>query len=98
MLDNSPALRVLVADGSADSAESLRVLLHVWGCDARAVTSPRDARTLARTFRPQVVIADLAQLDGKETAFAVRMRRASGHGDVLLIATAVRTADGCDRT
>jgi CheY-like chemotaxis protein len=71
-------LRVLVADGNPDAADSLAFLLGLWGHDARAAYAGPAALELAQTHRPAVVLADLVLpgLDGLRLAERLRGRAA----------------------
>jgi two-component system CheB/CheR fusion protein len=64
------ALRVLVVDDSRDGADTLAMLLRLWGHDARVAYDGLDGLRLARTYRPQVVLLDLSlpRLDGYHLA------------------------------
>src|SRR5207248_8676874 len=52
-------LRVVVADGYADSAESLAWLLSLWGCQVQTVKTGTAALEAAPAFRPDVALVDL---------------------------------------
>jgi two-component system, sensor histidine kinase len=51
-------LRVLVVDESRDGADSLALLLVLWGHDARACFTAEEALALAPSFRPQVAVVE----------------------------------------
>jgi signal transduction histidine kinase/CheY-like chemotaxis protein len=59
-------LRVLVVDDEVDSRELVRGVLQSHGAVVELVESGRDALDLLRTFRPNVLVSDLAMphLDG----------------------------------
>src|SRR5436305_13643169 len=79
-------LRVLVIDDNRDAADSLVILLGVWGYAARAAYRGPDGLAAAAEFRPQVIFLDLAMpgLDGYACARALR-RQADQYG-VLIVA------------
>jgi CheY-like chemotaxis protein len=58
---NTPgqALRALVVDGYADAADSLVLLLELWGHHARAAYDAPHALDLAQHFHPDVVLTEL---------------------------------------
>jgi CheY-like chemotaxis protein len=78
--------RVLVVDDDTDTADSLVVLLSLWGCRAAAAYDGRAATGAALADRPDVVVLDLGLpgLDGYEVAR--RLRVAPGLEKVRLIA------------
>ena len=78
--------RVLVVDDDADTADSLVLLLTLWGCRAAAAYDGRTAAGQALASRPDVVVLDLGLpgLDGYEVAR--RLRVAPGLEKVRLIA------------
>jgi CheY-like chemotaxis protein/two-component sensor histidine kinase len=86
--------RVLVVDDNRDSAETMAVLLRLWGHEARSAEHGEAALAVAQEFRPQAVLLDigLPQMDGYEVAR--RLRALPGLDGVLLIAM---TGYGQDR-
>lgn len=80
-------LRVLVVDDYHDAADSLRVLLQLWGHEVRVARDGHAALAVATDFQPQVVLLDVQMpgLHGGEVAR--RLRLLPGAERVLLIAT-----------
>ena len=78
--------RVLVVDDNRDSAETMAVLLRLWGHEARSAEHGAAALEVAQEFRPEAVLLDigLPQMDGYEVAR--RLRALPGLDGVLLIA------------
>lgn len=78
--------RILVVDDNQDSAESLALLLRLWGNDVRAVYSGHQALAVAEECRPEVVLLDigLPEMDGLEVCR--RLRQEAGLDAVLVIA------------
>lgn len=78
--------RILVVDDNVDSAESLGMLLEMKGHDVRVAHGGEAALTVARAYRPEVVLLDigLPDVDGYEVA--TRLRREPGLERMLLIA------------
>jgi CheY-like chemotaxis protein len=73
--DSSPgALRILVTDDRPDTAESLQILLSLWGHDV--LVTHRGTATLAvvQEFQPQIVFLDfeMPDLNGGEVAKVLR--------------------------
>src|SRR5881227_60491 len=79
-------LRVLIVDDNRDGADSLLLLLELYGHEARAAYDGDAALRLAGTFCPDVVLLDIGMpgLDGYEVAR--RLRRDEGLRDALLVA------------
>lgn len=67
-------LRVLVVDDCRDNADALLLLLTQWGFNARSAYEVNTALSLARTFAPEVVIADIAMPGGNGLDLAARLR------------------------
>ena len=67
-------LCILVADGYADAADSLALLLQLWGHEVRVARTGTDALEMARTCQPDVVLAEscLPGLSGLQLAEALR--------------------------
>jgi PAS domain S-box-containing protein len=69
-----PSNKVLVVDDNRDSADSLALLLRLWGHEARTAHDGLSGLKAARSYRPQVVFLDigLPGLDGYELARRLR--------------------------
>jgi len=69
-----PALRVLVVDDCADTRETLKLVLGLWGYTIETAKDGRAALGAAVSFRPDVVLLDLALpgMDGYEVARGLR--------------------------
>src|SRR5262245_59874671 len=71
---SAKGLRVLVVDDNRDAADSLCLLLELWGHEGRAVYSGRAALDEALRFRPDCLFLDigLPTMDGYDLAQAIR--------------------------
>jgi CheY-like chemotaxis protein len=69
---------VLVVDDNVDSAESLAVLLRLYGHEVRLAHDGEAALKEARSFRPDVIFLDLSlpKIDGYEVARRLRLEPA----------------------
>jgi len=78
-------LRVLVADDHRDSADTLAVLINLWGHEAHAVFDGRAALQAAATFQPDVLILDILMpnLDGFQLAEALRRGNAADRTAII---------------
>jgi CheY-like chemotaxis protein len=79
-------LRILVVDDNTDAAESLRMLLSVFGHQVEIAHDGQRALATAQTQKPQLVFLDigLPGMDGYEVAR--RLRSDAGLADSKLIA------------
>jgi CheY-like chemotaxis protein len=77
-------LRVLVVDDCRDNADSLQVLLTQWGFDARSTYDVAAAVVTAESFRPDVVVADIAMPVASGLELANRLRDAERRPDLLI--------------
>jgi CheY-like chemotaxis protein len=79
-------LRVLVADDCADTAESLALLLRMWGLQTVVAHDGPGAAAAARDFPPDIALLDLdlPGFDGIEVARRVRAQDPGG--EPLLVA------------
>jgi CheY-like chemotaxis protein len=89
-----PATRVLVVDDNADVAESLAVLLGLWGHEARVAHDGPAALRLAREHRPDVVLLDLGLPGLSGHAVAQRLRQQPDLASTLLVAVTGSEPDG----
>jgi PAS domain S-box-containing protein len=67
--------RVLLVEDDAIIAESSRLAIELMGHVVQVATNGRDALTLARSFRPEIVLCDIGLpdgMDGYDVARAVR--------------------------
>ena len=79
-------LRVLVADGYADAADSLALLLRLWGHEVYVCRTGPEALEAALAYRPEVALLELVLggLDG--CALARRLRENEALPNLVLIA------------
>jgi DNA-binding response OmpR family regulator len=67
-------LRVLIVDDNRDAANTLGMLVEIWGHETRVAYDGEDGLRLAKEFEPDVVLLDigLPKLNGYELAHALR--------------------------
>jgi CheY-like chemotaxis protein len=82
----STPVRILVADDNHDAADTLAILLRLWGYEVRAAYDGLTAYRRALAFRPHVAILDVQMpgLHGAEVAW--RLQQQVGAEDVIFIA------------
>jgi CheY-like chemotaxis protein len=70
--------RVLVVDNLADAADSMAMLVGLWGYDVKVSYDGAAALAVASTYRPQVVLLDVGMpgIDGFEVARRLRAQPA----------------------
>lgn len=83
----TPPVRILVIDDNRDSADSLTLLLKIWGFDVQAVYNGGDAIPTARTFRPDCVLSDiqLPDVDGYQIAELFRQDELLKHVPLIAV-------------
>ena len=84
---NCERLRVLVVDDERDAADSLSMLVELWGHDVRTEYEAAAALVGTHTYRPHVVLLDigLPKIDGHQLAGEIR--REAGAEAILIAVT-----------
>jgi CheY-like chemotaxis protein len=79
-------LRILIVDNDRDNADSLGLLVCIWGHQARTLYGGAEALFLLPEFRPDAMLVDLGMplMNGLE--LARRVRQLVWGRDVLLVA------------
>jgi two-component system CheB/CheR fusion protein len=86
-------LRILVADDNRDAADSLRMLLEIWGHEVRTAYDGQEALDVAASFRPHVALLDLRMPHVHGGEVARRLREQPGAALLLLVATTAHCKD-----
>ena len=78
--------RILIADDNRDAADSLAVMLKVFGHEVQTAYDGLQAVELAEAFRPALALLDIGmpRLNGYDAAR--RIRQGASGGDIVLIA------------
>jgi CheY-like chemotaxis protein len=79
-------LRILVVDDNADAAQTLTLLVGLWGYEAHAALDGFEALAEASDFNPDVVLCDLAMPGLNGYHVAEGLRRDTGNTEALLVA------------
>jgi two-component system CheB/CheR fusion protein len=85
-MDSPRPLRVLVLDDVRDSADTLALLVRLWGHQPRVAYDAPTALDLARTYTPDVVLLDIGLPDMDGCEVARRLRQLPGREKILLVA------------
>jgi len=83
---NERVLQVLVVDDNRDAADTLGVLLQLWGYDHRVAYDGASALETARVYRPDCLVTDLALPGMDGCTLAQRIRQQPGLEKVKLVA------------
>jgi PAS domain S-box-containing protein len=78
--------RVLVVDDNADSAETMVILLQIWGHDVHVATDGPTALAVAAQRRPEVVLLDIGLPGMNGYDVARRLREIPGMENAVLVA------------
>jgi PAS domain S-box-containing protein len=78
--------RVLVVDDNADSAETMVILLQIWGHDVHVATDGPSALVVAAERRPEVVLLDIGLPGMNGYDVARRLREIPGMENAVLVA------------
>ena len=86
-------MRVLIADDNQDAADTLAMVLRIWGHEVRVVYDGPSALLTVRNFRPHAVLLDIQmpRVNGGEVA--LNLRRQSGCEETLIVATSASDPD-----
>ena len=75
----SPRKRVLIVDDNRDAADSLALLLDLFGHEVRSIGDGGESIEIAREFSPDLILMDIG-LPGLDGYMAARELRARGYG------------------
>ncbi len=85
-LSSAPALRVLVVEDNRDAAESLAVLLKMWGHQVFMSYDGKSAVETAHRQKPEVVLLDIGLPDMDGYQVAKKLRAYNGNQVAFLVA------------
>jgi CheY-like chemotaxis protein len=86
-------LRVLVVDDYPDSAETLRILLYLWGHEALVAPDGPSALRAAPAFRPDLALLDIQMPRMHGGELARRLRRLPGLRHLRILALSATEPD-----
>jgi CheY-like chemotaxis protein len=92
-----PPLRVLCVDDNQDSADSMAMLLDMFGCEVEVSYGGDAALALAEEFRPDVCLLDLTMPGMNGFELARRLRHQAAGRRMLLVAMTALGSDSCRR-
>jgi CheY-like chemotaxis protein len=71
----SESYRVLIVEDNADTLESLRLQMELWGTEVRTARNAEEALETAAQFRPQIVLCDIGLPGMDGLRLVERLRR-----------------------
>src|SRR5262245_33836876 len=85
-------MQVLITEDDADSADSLALLLRVWGHEVRVARSGPEALRVVSEFQPEIALVDIMMpvMDGYEVARRIREQQ---KGIILVALTGMTGPD-----
>jgi PAS domain S-box-containing protein len=92
----SESYRVLIVEDNADTLESLRLQMELWGTEVSTARSAEEALDVAGDFRPQIVLCDIG-LPGMDGLRLVEPLRAKLKGAPVLFAAVTGYASAEDQ-
>lgn len=84
--DRTRVLRVLVVDDHRDTADSLAMLVTLWGHHVRVAYDGAAALVVAAAYQPDVLVLDIAMPRMSGNALAMQLRQQTCFKSTLLIA------------
>lgn len=87
--------RALVVDDVADTADSMSILLRLWGYRTKVCYGGVDALEVARSYRPQVVLLDVGMPGADGFQVAVGLRAMPGLEDTVVLGVSGHTGAVC---
>jgi CheY-like chemotaxis protein len=93
-----PVLRVLVVDDNYDAAESMALLVKLWGHETRIVHDGRSAVDICQTYKPDVVLLDLGLPGMSGYEVAQHLRKEYGDSMTLFALTGYGQAEDRQRS
>jgi CheY-like chemotaxis protein len=93
MSDKEQAMRVLVADDNKDTADTLGMLLRLWGHEVRVAYDGPSALLLACRFKPHAVLLDIQMPKMNGGDVALNLKRQFNSEKILIIAISASDPD-----
>ena len=87
------SLHILVVDDNQDSADSLAVLLRLWGHSVDVAYCGRTGLALAQIFEPDAIILDISRLGMHGGQVAATLRDQAAFASTLIIAASAHSSD-----
>jgi signal transduction histidine kinase len=95
--DSAPMRRILVVDDNIDSAESLAMLLRVWGHEVETAHNGSEALAAAPACQPEVALLDIDLPDMTGYELASKLRGRAGKDATAFVALTGYGQDGDHR-
>jgi DNA-binding response OmpR family regulator len=71
-------MRVLIADDNQDAADTLAMIVRFWGHEVQVAYDGATAITVARQFKPHIILLDIQMPKVNGGEVALRLRRQAG--------------------
>jgi CheY-like chemotaxis protein len=88
-------MRVLVADDNRDAADTLAMLVEIWGHEVRVAYDGLSAVKASRHFKPDVALLDIHMPGMNGGDVARNLRRQPGAERIMIVATSASDPDEC---
>lgn len=79
-------MRVLIADDNRDAADTLGMVVRIWGYDVQVVYDGASALTVAHCFKPHFILLDIQMPKVNGGDVALNLRRQPGLKGTKIIA------------
>lgn len=86
-------MRVLIADDNRDAADTLAMVVRLWGHNAHVVYDGASALTVVRCFKPDIVLLDIQMPKVNGGEVALYLRRQPGFAATKIVATSASDPD-----
>lgn len=86
-------MRVLIADDNRDAADTLAMVLRLWGHEVRVVYDGPSALLTARNFKPHAVLLDIQMPNVNGGDVALDLHHQAGGEETLIVATSAAEPD-----
>lgn len=86
-------MRVLIADDNRDAADTLAMVVRLWGHEAHVVYDGASALTVVRCFKPDVILLDIQMPKVNGGEVALYLRRQPGFEATIIAAASASDPD-----
>lgn len=87
------AMRVLIADDNRDAADTLAMVVRLWGHEALVVYDGASALTVVRCFKPDIILLDIQMPKVNGGDVALYLRRHPGFEATQIVSVSASDPD-----